>query len=228
MPREPRDLEVVGVMNKSFENEDKSDRLLAYRYQFNTELYNPDVVINILIKALTASPLPDFNLCVSLLDERPINATLDEPDPLPTLLPVLRGLHDLLFRCRFPAFWDIYRSDDLESLRDNYTVEVAGFDNAVRKVVIRAVQAAFTRISTSRLGSYLALTGTLLNENFGLLFHQLISLAGDELTEYVTKLGWTTDPTTSVVSVPPNLDNQIQATVVQESINLPRTNTHNI
>jgi len=172
-------------------------------YQFNIDHYNPDVVINILIKALTASPLPDFNLCVSLLDERPINATLDEPDPLPTLLPVLRGLHDLLFRCRFPAFWDIYRSDDLESLRDNYTVEVAGFDNAVRNVVIRAVQAAFTRISTSRLGSYLALTG-------------------DEFTEYVTKLGWTIDSTTSVVNVPPNPDNQITATVVQESIKLPQ------
>lgn len=172
-------------------------------YQFNPELYNPDVVINILIKALAASPLPDFNLCVSLLDERPANAQLDEPDPLPTHLPILRGLNDLLFRCRFPAFWDIYRSDDLESLRDNYTVEVAGFDNAVRDVVVRAVKAAFTRISTARLGSYLA-------------------LSGDDLTEYIAKLGWTIEPATSVVIVPPNSDNQIEATVVQESIKLPQ------
>jgi translation initiation factor 3 subunit K len=133
--------------------------LLCLRYQFNPELYNPDVVINILIKALTASPSPDFNLCVSLLDERPTNAPLEEPDPLPTLLPVLRGLHDLIFRCRFPAFWDIYRSDELETLRDNYTVEVVGFDNAVRDVVVRAVKAAFTQISIARLSSYLALSG---------------------------------------------------------------------
>lgn len=132
---------------------------LFFRYQFNPELYNPDIVINVLVKALTACPLPDFNLCVSLLDEKPINAQLEEPDPLPTLLPILRGLHDLLFRCRFPAFWDVYRSDDLESLRDNYTVEVAGFDNEVRQVVVRAVKAAFKRISTARLGSYLALSG---------------------------------------------------------------------
>lgn len=122
-------------------------------------MYNPDVVINILIKALTAAPSPDFNLCVSLLDERPINAPLDEPDPLPILLPVLRSLHDLLFRCRFPTFWDIYRSDELEILRDNYTVEVVGFANAVRGVVTRAVKATFTRISTVRLSSYLALSG---------------------------------------------------------------------
>ncbi|KAF5355700.1 hypothetical protein D9756_003918 [Leucocoprinus leucothites] len=172
-------------------------------YQFNPELYNPDVVINILIKALTAAPSPDFNLCVALLDERPINAPLEEPDPLPALLPVLRNLHDHLFRCRFPAFWDIYRSDELEALRDNYTVEVVGFDNAVREVVVRAVKAAFTRISTARLGSYLA-------------------LSGDDLSGYVAKLGWTIDSVTSVVDVPPNPDNQIEATVVQESIKLPQ------
>jgi translation initiation factor 3 subunit K len=129
------------------------------RYQFNPDLYNPDVVINILLKALTASPLPDFNLCIALLDERPINTSLDEPDPLPQLLPVLNGLHDLLYRCRFPTFWKTYRSDELESLRDNYTVEVVGFENAVRAVAVRAVKAAFTRISAERLGSYLDLNG---------------------------------------------------------------------
>ena len=69
----------------------------VHRYQFNPDLYNPDVVINILIKALTSSPFPDFNLCISLLDKRtgaPPNS--DEPDPLPTLLPVLTPLHTLL------------------------------------------------------------------------------------------------------------------------------------
>ncbi|KAG6911830.1 hypothetical protein DXG01_000077 [Tephrocybe rancida] len=129
-------------------------------YQFNPELYNPDVVVNILIKALTACPLPDFNLCISLLDERPVSANLDEPDPLPVLLPILKGLHSLLYRCRFPKFWEDYHSDDLEALRDNYTVECVGFENAVREVAVRAVKAAFTEISTKRLGSYLDLTGT--------------------------------------------------------------------
>jgi translation initiation factor 3 subunit K len=84
---------------------------------------------------------------------------LDEPDPLPTILPILKGLHNLLFRCRFPAFWQAYRSNQLEFLRDNYTVEVAGFENAVRTVAIRGVRATFTRISSERLGSYLDLSG---------------------------------------------------------------------
>ena len=116
-------------------------------------------MINILIKALSASPLPDFNLCISLLDERPINATLDEPDPLPQLLPILQGLHHLLYRCRFPAFWRAYKSEQLASLRENYTVEVAGFEDSIREVAIRAVKSTFTRITIERLGMYLDLTG---------------------------------------------------------------------
>lgn len=130
-----------------------------FRYQFNPDLYNADVVINILIKALTSAPFPDFNLCISLLDERPVNTNPDEPDPLPSLLPTLTTLHNLLQQCRFPAFWAMYRSDEVESLRDNYTVECVGFENSVRDVVIRAVKAAFTRISSERLGTYLDLAG---------------------------------------------------------------------
>ncbi|KAJ7139828.1 armadillo-type protein [Mycena epipterygia] len=168
-------------------------------YQFNPDLYNPDVVINILLKALTASPLPDFNLCISLLDERPINANLDEPDPLPSLLPTLKRLNDLLYRCRFPAFWEVYQSDELENLRDNYTVECVGFEDAVREVAIRAVKAAFTRISADRLASYLDLSGT-------------------ELAAYVEQKGWKMEA--NVVGIPPNPDNQIEATVVQENIKL--------
>jgi translation initiation factor 3 subunit K len=133
---------------------------LSARYQFNPDLYNPDVVINILIKALTAAPHPDFNLCISLLDERPINTTLDEPDPLPVLLPILKELHTHLQQCRFPAFWKMFRSERLDAVRDNYTVECVGFEDSVREVAIRAVKAAFTRIASERLGSYLDLSGT--------------------------------------------------------------------
>jgi len=170
-------------------------------YQFNPDLYNPDVVVNILIKAITAAPAPDFHLCISLLDERPVNANLDEPDPLPVLLPVLSGLHDLLQQCRFPTFWSIYHSEQLEMLRDNYTVECVGFEDSVREVVIRGVKAAFTRIGRERLSSYL-------------------DLDGSDLEAYVTKLGWKVEG--SVISIPPNPDNQIESTVVQENIMLPQ------
>ena len=116
-------------------------------------------MINILIKALTAFPFPDFNLCISLLDERVPSVNQDEPDPLPSLLPVLISLHTYLQQCKFPKFWEDFHSDELDNLRDNYTVECVGFEDGIREVVVRAVKGAFSRIGTERLGNYLDLNG---------------------------------------------------------------------
>ena len=49
---------------------------------------------------------------------------------------------------------------------------------------------------------------------------------GQELKAYVERLGWTLDEATGNVAVPPNPDNQIESTVVQENIQLPRTSSH--
>lgn len=133
---------------------------MTFSYQFNPALYNPDVTINVLIKSLTVVPLPDFNLCIALLGERPVATNLDEPDPLPTLLPHLTNLHGLLLQCRFPVFWALYKSAELETLRDNYTVEIAGFEDSIREVVVRAIKTTFKKINADRLSTYLDLSGT--------------------------------------------------------------------
>jgi hypothetical protein len=48
----------------------------------------------------------------------------------------------------------------LEPLRDNYTVEVVGFEDSIREVAVRAVKATFQKIGSKRLGSYLELEGS--------------------------------------------------------------------
>ena len=195
--------------------------LISSRYQFNADLYNPDVVVNILVKALASVPFPDFNLSVALLDDRSSSANMDEPDPLPALLPYLVNMHSLLQQCRFPAFWALYRSDALESLRDNYTVEVVGFEDSIREVAVRAVKATFQRIGSTRLGSYLDLEGDLTLRLLDMP-PKLIRILGEELEEYIARLRWKFDSATGVVEVPPNPDNQIASTVVQEDIKLQR------
>lgn len=45
---------------------------------------------------------------------------------------------------------------------------------------------------------------------------------GSDLEKYVEKLGWSFDSATGVTAIPPNPDNQIESTVVQENIKLPR------
>lgn len=44
-------------------------------------------------------------------------------------------------------------------MREEYTVESVAFEDSVRKVVVRAVKAAFTRIGVKRLSSYFNLEG---------------------------------------------------------------------
>jgi translation initiation factor 3 subunit K len=218
LPGEPCNIEAVRYSSPS-----RSCSILVsqfeflHSYQFNPDLYNPDVVINILTKALTALPFPDFNLCISLLDDRAPSAILDEPDPLPTLLPSLKELHTLLQQCRFPAFWAVYRSEQLDAVRDNFTVECVGFEDAVRDVVINAVKAAFIRIGTERLGSYLDLEGKKISAASRI---DTDRPQGQELEAYIAKLGWTVN--SLIVSIPPNPDNQIESTVVQENIKLGR------
>ncbi|EGO01317.1 hypothetical protein SERLA73DRAFT_167421 [Serpula lacrymans var. lacrymans S7.3] len=168
-------------------------------YQFNPDLYNPDVVVNILLKALTAAPLPDFSHCLSLFDERP--PAPKSEDPLPDLIPSLSTMHTLLIQCRFPAFWTLYHSEQLEPLRENYTIEYVGFEDAIREVVVRAVKTSFTKISSERLGSYL-------------------NLRGAELEAFAEQHEWTFDASAGIFTIPANPDNEIESIVVQEQIEL--------
>ena len=85
----------------------------------------------------------------------------DEPDPLPKILPSLANLYGLLQQCRFPSFWNMYRSGGLENVRVNYTVECTGFEESVRDVIFRIIRITFRQISYDRLGLYLDLSGTL-------------------------------------------------------------------
>lgn len=100
---------------------------------------------------------------MALLSERVPSAssgddTDAENDPA-TLLPVLSLLSRHLNECRFPAFWMLYRDESLSYLRDNFTVEVVGFEDAIREVVVKAVRSTFTKIGVARLASYLDLSG---------------------------------------------------------------------
>ncbi|KAH8555998.1 armadillo-type protein [Umbelopsis sp. PMI_123] len=116
-------------------------------YQFNPHLTNDRVTINILAKALTAVPAPDFNLCLYLLTEPMI---IDEP------IKQLTALHQLLEQSRYAKFWETYKS---ESAYEQLVAEVRGFDQAIRNVVARVVSMTHQQISSSLLESYLDLKG---------------------------------------------------------------------
>lgn len=90
------------------------------RYQFNAHLTNDQVVNNILVKALTTLPEPDFNLCLYLLNEQMVTE-----EPVVRLI----ALQDLIEQARFADFWKLYEGDDIYK---ELTAEVLGFEDSIR------------------------------------------------------------------------------------------------
>lgn len=68
-------------------------------YQFNPHCFRPEMVVKILLKALTHMPHTDFILCKSLLDLQ----SMPERD-VQDILRVME-FHTLLETCQFKEFW---------------------------------------------------------------------------------------------------------------------------
>ncbi|KAF8947553.1 hypothetical protein BGZ47_008698 [Haplosporangium gracile] len=117
-------------------------------YQFNPHLINDQVVNNILVKALTTLPEPDFNLCLYLLNEQMV-----------TEEPVVRLIthRDLIEQARFKDFWNVYESGD--GIYKELTAEILGFEDSIRKNIAIAVAMTFQSIEAPILEGYLHLKG---------------------------------------------------------------------
>ncbi|PWN47804.1 ARM repeat-containing protein [Violaceomyces palustris] len=186
-------------------------------YQFNPSDFNYLVVVNILLKALVSAPLPDFNLCISLLGEAPLatvpSSSEDGEKPeaetsskipsagnlIDPLVVRLSQLSSLLFQAKFRDFWSTLASPEFEDVREHAS-KIHGFDDAARRVALNSVKGAFTTISEERIGTYL-------------------NLSGAELAQFVnSQPGWKLE--NGKVQVPANPDNEIKATIIREEITL--------
>ncbi|KAI0001972.1 hypothetical protein BJV77DRAFT_28223 [Russula vinacea] len=87
---------------------------------FQSHLYNPDVVVNILVKALASvRSLTSTSLSPCWVTERRIPTWMIGPSDL---LPNLTNLQSLAaINLGFPHFGRMYQSDALETLYDNYS-----------------------------------------------------------------------------------------------------------
>ncbi|KAL7423277.1 hypothetical protein Q5752_002577 [Cryptotrichosporon argae] len=177
-------------------------------YQFNPHLSNPDVIINILIKALAATVHgPDFNLCLSLLRE-PASIVHDidsDDESLILAMPFLQKLHELMRTCRFTTFWAELNgsSDAAELLRSNpnYLPAHATLLPRLRTNIATSIASCFSRVRLAQLGRW-------------------VDLSGADVAAYAQSIGWIVDGDDAVV--PKNGDNDVKATVVKETVTLPQ------
>ncbi|PVI07006.1 ARM repeat-containing protein [Periconia macrospinosa] len=169
-------------------------------YQFNPHLKQDETVTNILVKALTVFPSPDFSLCLSLLPSHTLN-------PLPTsshtpaagdlseAVQKLNELKNLLEGADYTQFWATLDSDDLYA---DLVADVSGFEELMRVRIAATVSQAVREVERSILESWL-------------------NCQGKEFEHFVgTVCGWNVDG--DKIKIPINKDNEAKGTVVRENV----------
>ncbi|KAL7314084.1 hypothetical protein PS15m_007739 [Mucor circinelloides] len=110
-------------------------------YQFNPALAKEPVIVKILVKALTAIPAPDFNLCLYLLAEHAHLESIEK----------LTELQQLLEQARYAKFWQ----SDLKP----WTSVVPNFETEIRLVIARVMAMSYQTINAASLAANLGLAG---------------------------------------------------------------------
>lgn len=178
------------------------------RYQFNPHLTRDETITNILVKALTVFPNPDFSLGISLLPPHvlaPLLSASHTPAagdaPLSEAVQKLNVLNNLLAGADYAAFWSTLDSDDLYA---DLVADVSGFEELMRVRIAVTVSQAIREVDRSLLEGWL-------------------NVQGKEFDHFVGSVcGWNVDG--AKVKVPLNKENEAKGTVVRENVKFDRKN----
>ncbi|ORY12777.1 eukaryotic translation initiation factor 3 subunit K [Clohesyomyces aquaticus] len=166
-------------------------------YQFNPHLTKDETITNILVKALTVFPNPDFALCLSLLSTHvlvPLNTSAHAPE-IAEAVQKLNILNNLLGGADYAAFWATLDSDDLYA---DLVADVSGFEELMRVRIAATVSQTVREVNRNVLETAL-------------------NLEGKEFDHFVgTVCGWTIEG--SKIKVPLNKENEAKGTVVRENV----------
>ncbi|MCJ1286195.1 hypothetical protein MMC26_005540 [Xylographa opegraphella] len=176
-------------------------------YQFNPHLTRDETTTNILVKALTVFPSPDFSLCLHLLPPHILNppsstASLRSAGdaPLSEAVQKLNVLNNLLSEANYKGFWSTLDSDDLYA---DLVADVSGFEELIRIRIAVTIGQSCREVDRSVLEGWL-------------------QMRGQDFERFITDIcGWGIDDTTGVkgtVIIPVNKENEAKGTVVRENV----------
>jgi len=166
-------------------------------YQFNPHLNRDETTTNILVKALTVFPSPDFSLCLSLLppyvllpaSKTPSNGSLTEA------VQQLSTLHNQLNNAQYADFWNSLSDDDLYA---DLTADVVGFEEIMRIRIAVVVSQCMQEVGRSVLEGWL-------------------NVSGEKFDKFVKDVcGWTIEG--DKVKVPLNKENEARSVVQRETV----------
>jgi translation initiation factor 3 subunit K len=185
---------------------------LTNRYQFNPHLTREETITNILVKALTVFPTPDFSLCLHLLPPHilnPVSTASSLPAagdaPLSEAVQKLTTLSNLLSEANYKAFWNTLDSDDLYA---DLVADVSGFEELMRVRIAVTVGQSCREVERPVLESWL-------------------QLKGQDFEKFISDIcGWGLDSSRGgkggMVVIPVNKENEAKSSVVRENVQFDR------
>jgi len=172
-----------------------------YRYQFNPHLTKDETISNILVKALTVFPSPDFSLCLHLLPPNILLPTTSATDTLAEAVQKLHTLSILLESGQYKEFWATLDSDDLYA---DLVADCVGFEELIRVRIAMATAQAAREVDRKVLEGW-------------------INMEGEDFEGFVREVcQWTIEDGDRVV-IPVNNDNEAKTTVTRENVKFDRT-----
>lgn len=170
---------------------------MASSYQLNPDRIKDEVVTNILVKAMTQFPSPQFSLALHLLLPSHSNPGPNSTSDLPEAVSKLRVLNSQLEGAQYARFWATLDSDDIYA---DLTTDIAGFEEMIRLRIAQLVSHAYREVQTSVLESWLGLDSE------------------DEVKKFVVETcGWRVSED-GIVQIPKNPENEAKKTEIREDV----------
>ena len=185
---------------------------LNFRYQFNPHLARDETITNILVKALTVFPNPDFTLCLHLLPPHVLHASSTASStpaageaPLSEAVQKLTALNSHLSAANYKAFWSSLDSDDLFA---DLVADVSGFEELMRVRIAVTVGQSCREVDRGTLEEWL-------------------QLRGSDFEKFISDIcGWSLDPRRLIkeemVIIPVNKENEAKSSVLRETVHYDR------
>lgn len=170
-------------------------------YQLNPDRIKDEVITNILVKAMTQFPSPQFDLALHLLSPSHSNPGPNSTSDLAEAVAKLRALNAQLEGAQYARFWATLDSDDIYV---DLTTDIAGFDEMIRLRIAQLVSQAFREVQAGVLESWLGLDSE------------------DDVRKFVVDTcGWrVADESGGLVQIPKNPDNEAKKTEIREDVSV--------
>ncbi|KAH6686804.1 armadillo-type protein [Plectosphaerella plurivora] len=169
-----------------------ANRTLLKLYQLNPDRTKDEIITNILVKAMTQFPAPQFSLSLHL-----INPSSAQQGELAEALTKLRALNSYLEGAQYSRFWNLVDGDDLVA---DLIADVAGFEDLIRERIALLVSQTFREVQLSQLNAWLGLND-------------------DATAKFVTEVcGWKVEG--DAVTIPSNPENEAKKAEIREDVNI--------